>query len=62
VTTTLNISDSPAPVAEADAIVIGVLPGPDGPAAAPGSAEVDAALGGSLVATLAALGATGQPA
>jgi leucyl aminopeptidase len=61
VTTTLNISDSPASVAEADAIVIAVLPGPDGPAAAPGSAEVDAALGGSLVATLAALGATGQP-
>ena len=60
-TTTLSISDSQPSLAEADAIVIGVLPGPDGPVPAPGSAEIDEALGGSLAATLAALGATGKP-
>jgi leucyl aminopeptidase len=61
VTTTLSISGSQPSLAEADAIVIGVLPGPDGPVPAPGSAEIDEALGGSLAATLAALGATGKP-
>ncbi len=60
-TTTLSISDSRPSLAEADAVVIGVLPGADGPVPAPGSADVDEALGGSLAATLAALGATGQP-
>ena len=34
--------------------------GPDGPVPAPGAEDVDAALGGSLAATLAALGATGK--
>ena len=57
-TTTLSISDSQPPLTEADAIVIGVLPGPDGPVPAPGSARIDEAMGGSLAATLAALGAT----
>jgi leucyl aminopeptidase len=61
VTTTLSISDSQPSLAEADAIVVGVLPGSDGPVPAPGSAEIDEALGGSLAATLAALGATGKP-
>jgi leucyl aminopeptidase len=60
VTTTLSLSDSRPPQAEADAVVIGVLPGLDGPVPAPGSAEIDEALGGSLAATLAALGATGK--
>ena len=58
--TTLSISDSRPSLADADAVVIGVLPGPEGPVAALGSADIDEALGGSLAATLAALGATGQ--
>jgi leucyl aminopeptidase len=61
VTTTLSIIDSQLSLAEVDAIAIGVLPGSDGPIPAPGSAEIDEALGGDLAATLAALGATGQP-
>jgi leucyl aminopeptidase len=40
-------------------VIIGVTPGPDGPQLAPGAEDVNAALGGNLVATLAALGATG---
>jgi leucyl aminopeptidase len=61
VTTTLSISDSPPRSVDADAVVVGVIQGPDGPIAAPGSEDIDDALGGSLAATLAALGATGQP-
>ncbi len=57
----MSISDSQPSMAEADAIVIGVLPGPGGPVLAPGSAEIDEALDSSLAATLAALGATGKP-
>jgi leucyl aminopeptidase len=52
-------SDSPRGIAT-DAIIIGVIQGPDGPVPAPGSQDVDAALGGSLAATLASLGATGK--
>jgi leucyl aminopeptidase len=44
----------------ADALVIGVTEGADGPAVAPGAEDVDSALGGDLAATLAALGATGR--
>jgi len=61
VTTTLSISDSPPRSVDADAVVVGVIQGPDGPIPAPGSEEIDARLGGSLASTLAALGATGQP-
>jgi leucyl aminopeptidase len=43
----------------ADALVIGVTKGPDGPRLAPGAEEVDHALGGRLLETLVALGATG---
>jgi leucyl aminopeptidase len=61
VTTTLSISDSPPRSVDADAVVVGVIQGPDGPIPAPGSEEIDDRLGGSLASTLAALGATGQP-
>jgi leucyl aminopeptidase len=61
VTTTLSITDSPPRSVDADAVVVGVIQGPDGPIPAPGSEDIDDTLGGSLAATLAALGATGQP-
>jgi leucyl aminopeptidase len=60
VTTTLQISQSAPRDVHADAIIIGVIQGPDGPVLAPGAQDVDAALGGSLAETLAALGATGR--
>jgi leucyl aminopeptidase len=60
VTVSLATSESTPETAEADVLVIGVLPTPDGPAAAPGLAGVDEALGGTLAGTLAALGATGE--
>jgi len=60
VTTTIRTSTSPARDVAADAFVIAVSQGPDGPSPGPGSADVDAALGGGLRATLAALGATGK--
>jgi len=44
----------------ADAIIIAVRQGDGGPALAAGAADVDAALGGGLTRTLAALGATGK--
>jgi leucyl aminopeptidase len=61
VTTTLSISNSAPRSVDADAVVIGVLKGTDGPVIAPGAADIDEALGGGLAATLATLGATGQP-
>jgi leucyl aminopeptidase len=61
VTTTLRTSPEPARDARCDAIIVGVVQGPDGPLLAPGAGDVDAALGGSLAQTLAALGATGKP-
>jgi len=60
VTATLLTSQAPPRDVEADAIIIGVIQGPDGPVPAPGAEDVDAALGGNLVATLTALGATGK--
>jgi leucyl aminopeptidase len=60
VTTTLSISTSAPRSIDADAVVIGVIRGPDGPLLAPGAADLDEALGGGLAATLATLGATGQ--
>jgi leucyl aminopeptidase len=59
-TNPLTVSTADAPSAAADALVIGVTEGPDGPVPAHGSADTDAALGGNLAATLAALGATGK--
>jgi leucyl aminopeptidase len=46
--------------AQVDAIIVGVVQGPDGPVPAPGAEDVDAALGGNLAETLGALGATGK--
>ena len=60
VTTTLSISTSAPRTIDADAVVIGVIKGPDGPLLAPGAADLDEALGGGLAATLATLGGTGQ--
>jgi leucyl aminopeptidase len=60
VTVSLATSESAPETAEADVLVIGVIQTPDGPAAAPGLAGVDEALGGTLDGTLAALGATGE--
>ncbi|HZZ96407.1 MAG TPA: leucyl aminopeptidase [Jatrophihabitantaceae bacterium] len=45
----------------ADAIVVGVVQGADGPRLAAGSAPVDKALGGTLNGALKAVGATGKP-
>jgi leucyl aminopeptidase len=59
VTTTLSISNTPPRSADADAVVVGVMKGPDGPVPAPGAEDIDAALGSTLAATLATLGATG---
>jgi len=60
VSTTLSITDTPLHQVDADALVIAVHAGPDGPQPAPGTKDVDDALGGRLAATLATLGATGE--
>jgi leucyl aminopeptidase len=60
VTVSLATSESAPETAQADVLVIGVIQGPEGPAAAPGLAGVDEALGGDLAGTLTALGATGE--
>jgi leucyl aminopeptidase len=60
VTVSLATSESAPETAEADVLVIGVIQSPDGPAAAPGLAGVDEALGGTLAGTLTALGASGE--
>ena len=59
-TTTLRTSQETPREAHADAIVIAVAKSADGPLLAPGGHDVDAALGGRLAQTLAALGATGE--
>jgi leucyl aminopeptidase len=59
-TNPLTVSTADARSAAADALIIGVTEGPDGPVPAHGSEDIDAALGGTLAATLAALGATGK--
>jgi leucyl aminopeptidase len=59
VTTVLQTRQIGPREAPADAIIIGVSQGRDGPVLAPGARDVDAALGGELTATLTALGATG---
>ncbi|HEY5987552.1 MAG TPA: leucyl aminopeptidase, partial [Streptosporangiaceae bacterium] len=58
--TTLSISETSPPVVGADAVVVAVLKGTDGPLPGPGAKHVDEALGGTLAATLAALGVTGE--
>jgi leucyl aminopeptidase len=57
--TRISLKAGPVAAVEADAIVIGVYQGEDGVVLAPGAEPVDEALGGSLAATLKALGATG---
>jgi leucyl aminopeptidase len=59
VTTVLQTTQTSPREAQADALIIGVIQGPDGPVLAPGAQDVEAALGGDLAATLATLGATG---
>jgi leucyl aminopeptidase len=59
-TNPLTTSHDSARSAAADALIIGVTQTPDGPVPAPGSEDVDAALDGTLAATLTALGATGR--
>jgi leucyl aminopeptidase len=59
VKTVLQITQVSPREAQADAIIIGIIRGPDGPVLAPGAQDVDTALGGGLAATLSALGATG---
>jgi leucyl aminopeptidase len=56
----LRVTTSAPRDVPADAIIIAVRQGADGPALAAGAADVDAALGGGLAGTLAALGATGK--
>src|SRR5271165_986310 len=53
-TVTLLTSQSAPTATDADALVIGVFQGPDGPAATPGTDEID------VMAALTALGATGK--
>src|SRR5487761_796808 len=60
VTVSLATSESAPETAEADVLVLGIITSPDAPAAAPGLAGVDEALGGTLADVLAALGATGD--
>ena len=58
--TTLSITDTSPHLIDADALVIAVCSGADGPQPAPGTKDIDDALGGTLAGTLAALGATGE--
>ena len=57
-TTVLQTKQLSPREAQADAVIIGVVKGPDGPVLAPGADDVNDALGGNLAATMAALGAT----
>src|SRR5262245_65545135 len=56
----ISLSSTPASEITADAVVVGITKGDDGPALASGAEALDAAYGGSLRSTLAALGATGK--
>jgi leucyl aminopeptidase len=58
--TTLTLSSADPTGLKVDTIVIGIATGPDDPTLLPGADAVDAALGGSLAATLAQLGVTGK--
>ncbi|MER6632054.1 leucyl aminopeptidase [Streptomyces sp. NPDC000987] len=57
--TALTLSTAAAPGLRADAIVIGVAKGAEGPVVAPGAEAVDNAYDGSLAGVLDTLGATG---
>jgi leucyl aminopeptidase len=56
----VSISDPSGPIS-ADAVVVGVVSGTDGPRLAPGAKPVDAALGKRLDAALKTTGAVGKP-
>ncbi len=60
-TTTIRTVTSAVSDIGADAVVIAISEGQDGPVLAAGAQRVDEALGGSLLQTLTALGATGKP-
>jgi leucyl aminopeptidase len=60
VSTTLSITDTSPHLIDADALVVAVCSGADGPQPGPGTKDIDDALGGTLASTLAALGATGE--
>jgi leucyl aminopeptidase len=57
--TTVTVSTSPAVSLRADAIVIGVVKGPEGPLLVPGAETVEEAFDGTLVEILGKLGVTG---
>jgi leucyl aminopeptidase len=59
-TNPLTVSTADARNTVADALIIGVTEDPAGPVPTHGSEDTDAALGGTLAATLSALGATGK--
>jgi leucyl aminopeptidase len=59
-TNPVRITQEDARSTAADALIIGVTQGTDGPVPASGAENVDAALGNTLAATLSALGATGR--
>jgi leucyl aminopeptidase len=60
VTVSIATSESAPETTAADVLVIGVVHTPAGPAAAPGLAGIDEALGDTLADALSALGATGE--
>ena len=59
--TNLALSSSRPSSFKADALVVGVVPGPKGLALAPGAEDVGKAFGKGLLTALAGLGATGKP-
>ena len=59
-TNPLRITQEDAHSVAADALIIGVTQGTDGPVPASGAEGIDAALGNTLAATMSALGATGR--
>jgi leucyl aminopeptidase len=57
----IHTSETSARTTEADALIVGVIQGDDGPRPGPGARDVDEALGGTLADLLTALDATGRP-
>jgi leucyl aminopeptidase len=57
----IHTSETSARATEADALIVGVIQGADGPRPAPGARDADEALGGTLADLLTALDATGRP-
>src|ERR1700759_856545 len=56
----IHTSEASARAIEADALIVGVVQGPDGPSPAPGAGDVDEARGAPLPALPTALAATGR--